>query len=380
MEKYILELITDNNRVIIPNFGAFIISKENGINVLFNNFLSFNDGLLVNYIAEQKGIDTIQATDQVFEYVDMVKKELEDKGEFKIDKLGYFKKDEHGILKFHQAENLEIKPQKETTTETESTKKDETLLDIDKTDEITEVKEEEKIEANTSSNEEKTFTSTEPILTIDKEGETSKEEIKTPLPDTETETTPLTGKETTVFKSDNKDYNRYIKKELRKRKHTDITTVIVIGALLVIGLVIYFLFFNKQSIDKVVLESSNAKTILEQEDKPDAKETIVYQEPEAKLVEEPEIIPEVTPETNAEELQPVSNGFHLIVGGFEIEDNAINMVQNLQNKGFSNTQIIPKGTMFLVSIDSDISYMKMEVLQQEILDNERLESWIYHIK
>ena len=84
MEKFILELIKENNRVIIPNFGAFIISKENGLSILFNNFLSFNDGLLVNYIAEKKGIDTIVATDQVFEYVDKLKKQLDETGEYGI--------------------------------------------------------------------------------------------------------------------------------------------------------------------------------------------------------------------------------------------------------------------------------------------------------
>jgi nucleoid DNA-binding protein len=373
MEKYILELIADNNRVIIPNFGAFIISKENGISILFNNFLSFNDGLLVNYIAEQKGIDTIQATDQVFEYVDMLKKELDEKGELTINKLGVFKKDEHNILKFYQSEDLEIKAKKEITPEPDSIKKDETLLDIDKTDEITEVKEEEKLEDTTSLKEEKPAVSEEPILTIDEE-EPLKKEVKPTSPDAyiEPKTTPET--------KNDEDYNQYIKQALKQRRHADITTVIVVGALLVIGLVIYFLFFHKQSIDKVVLESSSTETLLEQEDKPEVKETIVYQEPEAKLVDEPEIIHKVTPETNAEELQPLSNGFHLIVGGFEIENNAINMVRKLQNKGFSNAQIIPKGRMFLVSIDSDISYMKMEMLQQEVLDNERLESWIYQIK
>ncbi len=55
MEQYLLELIKNNNRVIVPNFGAFIVSRDAGTTVLFNNFLSFNDGLLINHVSKKEG-------------------------------------------------------------------------------------------------------------------------------------------------------------------------------------------------------------------------------------------------------------------------------------------------------------------------------------
>ena len=57
MEKYILELIKEHNRIIVPNFGAFIISREKGQTILFNSFLSFNDGLLINQVSKTDNID-----------------------------------------------------------------------------------------------------------------------------------------------------------------------------------------------------------------------------------------------------------------------------------------------------------------------------------
>lgn len=73
MEQYIVELIKSNNRIIIPGFGAFLIARERGYTVLFNNFLNFNDGLLAAYIAQKEGITTDQANEQIEQYVSLVK-------------------------------------------------------------------------------------------------------------------------------------------------------------------------------------------------------------------------------------------------------------------------------------------------------------------
>ena len=140
MEQYLLELIKNNNRVIVPNFGAFIVSRDAGTTVLFNNFLSFNDGLLINHVSSQEGIDTTQATQKVSEFVEKIKQELEENGEYAIEKLGRFTKDQNGILRFTQdpqvSELIPDKPaDKEANSEKElSGKEDSTLLDLDSED------------------------------------------------------------------------------------------------------------------------------------------------------------------------------------------------------------------------------------------------------
>ncbi len=384
MEKYILELIKENNRVIIPNFGAFIISKENGISILFNNFLSFNDGLLVNYVADKKGIDTIVATDQVFDFVDSLKKQLDEQGVYTIEKLGVFKKDDNGILRFQQASDFgdiaESEPEntsnetpanheKEDTSEDE---KESILLDIDDTSEIIDTPEEEKVKEEDSIELEKID---EPILTIDKESTEEKnienqeteEKIVTSEPQVEKHTEKIISSTATTSK---KDVNKYAQKETNKKKRKDILTIVVIALLVILCVAVYFVFFNKKK--EVV------KTIPVKVEKP-AKT-------EQKQIDSVKVIKEVIKEKAAiskPEVKPqkiVSNDFYIVVGSFKQQENAIKMVDKLKASGFSNAQVITKGNMYLVSADSNPSYKVIEARQQEILEKDRMESWLYKVQ
>ena len=72
IEKYIQELLKDNNRVILPDFGAFLVratSKHKDSNdlalklpdVYFSPFLKFNDELLVKFVIEKEKITKEEA-------------------------------------------------------------------------------------------------------------------------------------------------------------------------------------------------------------------------------------------------------------------------------------------------------------------------------
>ena len=382
MEKYISELIQENNRVIIPNFGAFIISKENGVSILFNNFLSFNDGLFVNYVAEQKGIDTIVATDQVFEFVDNLKKQLDEQGVYAIEKLGVFKKDENGILRFQQAEDfgegfvskepvveeeeVDDVTTKEEPLDMEEGKKETFLLDIDNSSEITEAGDDEKIGETPSDDENKP--GSEAILTIDNEpeeveAETKKETVVIPKAE------PVKPKVQVVSekKSGATETNKYVQETIKEKKRKDIITFIIIAVLLVICIGAYFLFFNKPQ-KKVI------KTIPVKVEKPVTQQPVVT-DTVPKVVSKPEPIQEpVKPAVAA------GKDFFIIVGSFKNEANAVKMLNKLKASGFGNAQIIPKGNMFLVSADSSPSYKKIEARQQEILENDKIESWLYKVR
>jgi nucleoid DNA-binding protein len=92
MENYLLELIRENNRIIIPNFGAFIVSREKEQNILFNSFLSFNDGLLISHICAVEGVDSATAARKVDNYVAQVNSTLDEKGFYEIEGIGRFTK------------------------------------------------------------------------------------------------------------------------------------------------------------------------------------------------------------------------------------------------------------------------------------------------
>ncbi len=365
MEKYILELISENNRVIIPNFGAFIVSKEHGVSILFNNFLSFNDGLLVNYIAEQKGVDTIVATDQVFDFVDKLKTELDESGTYSIDKLGTFKKDDNGILRFQQAEDFTTLFDQEAVdtanSDTESVKDKEEesakkvfILDVEKEDKTTPAepiaklpvaeKKAEVIERKPEST--KTIITPPPVVNNpiqDKAEDKGRVQLKKPEP-----ASPIT----------------------KTKSNRGIAVFIIAVVIIILAFGAYYLFFAKKSAEpkaKVVPMTVIKKPIS----KPIVKDSIVI----IPKVEKPK--PIVKPKSTGN--QAKKGRYYVIVGGFKEINYAFKMVDELKSKGYTNAQMITNNSMHLVSIDSDTSYKKVEAKQQEIL-NAKIESWLYRVK
>jgi nucleoid DNA-binding protein len=86
---HIAYLLTKHDRVIIPDFGAFVVSKRkdnpsrrNFISHPVNYSLTFNpeiirdDGLLVHSIAKEKNVDYTEALRLVYEYVDSLVDDL----------------------------------------------------------------------------------------------------------------------------------------------------------------------------------------------------------------------------------------------------------------------------------------------------------------
>ena len=129
LNEYIKELIASNNRVIIPNFGAFLLratsknknkkdlaSKINDI--YFSPFLKFNDELLVNHIMKNEEIDQKSALDKINDYIKSIEEGVEKTGVFKIEGLGEFYQDAQGKVQFKihssETESTEEKQPKET--------------------------------------------------------------------------------------------------------------------------------------------------------------------------------------------------------------------------------------------------------------------------
>ncbi len=368
MEKYILELIKDNNRVIIPNFGAFIIAKEDGINILFNNFLSFNDGLLVNYVAKEKGVDTIQATDEVFNFVDNLKNELDQNGEYTIENLGTFKKDKNGVLRFQQADNIEASDTTEST-ETKETEEKEIII-LDTEEEPEEIKEEntpqKEEEIDTSIKEEETIK--QPVLTIEETEKKPEPAKDSPQPTSykKPSPAPISNKKEPQTKSTKTE------EIIKERKRKDIIIFSIIALVIIIGLAIFFIFFNKTK-KPAPLPKPPVKVIPVDSTEIKRKDSIrIAKELEAAKLDSLKKV--------EEEKMAIEGKFHLIVGSFKVEDNAINMVKKLQEKGYNKAQYFTKGSLFFVSIDNNVKYGPIEASQQEVLSKERLDTWVYKAK
>lgn len=101
IKKYINELVSGNNRVIVPDFGAFMVQDTTeGKVISFNDFLKFNDGLLVNHIIKSEKVNKSQALDLIKEFVKEVELQFSQGKSYPIENLGELVKDAQGNIKF----------------------------------------------------------------------------------------------------------------------------------------------------------------------------------------------------------------------------------------------------------------------------------------
>ena len=103
MNKIINDLLNTNARVIIPDFGAFIIKQKNPRLVVFNEFLRYNDGLLIDYISASESIEKSAAKVKVTNFVEEINKKLAQNKEVIIEGLGVMKKDSAGKILFSES-------------------------------------------------------------------------------------------------------------------------------------------------------------------------------------------------------------------------------------------------------------------------------------
>jgi cell division septation protein DedD len=101
ISSYISELLFEHECVIVPGFGGFLAQYKPAYihptqhtiappakSVSFNNQLRTNDGLLVNYIAQEEGITYTQANDRVETWVRVTTALLKKGEEVQLNKIG----------------------------------------------------------------------------------------------------------------------------------------------------------------------------------------------------------------------------------------------------------------------------------------------------
>lgn len=363
MEQYLLELIKSNNRVIVPNFGAFIVSRDSGTTVLFNNFLSFNDGLLINHVSTQKGIQTTEATDLVSEFVDKIKKELDEQGEYTIEKLGTFTKDQNGILRFTQDPNLaDILPDDKAGKESQIPASDAQLLDIDSNapdDPAAEEKEqtEEKLKGKKGAE----VKSDGKLLNLDeKKKESDKKQAptgdKTTARKKQTEASASGGKTTVVHKE--------------KRNGLPPWLIALLILIPIVLIVLYLLFWTGEDktkepkvVKKEVVDTLAAKR------KADSIAMVKAQEAELLRKEE-----EARKKAEAEKAKGPKH--YIIVGSFKEKTNADKLVEKLKANGFEEASVLSHNNMMLVSAVSYKSVLKAREAQERVLQEQKMENWI----
>jgi len=119
VQEYIAELLFDYNRLIIPNFGAFIGTPRSAKidkaankvlppskDILFNDKLNVQDELLVSKISEQEGIVKQAAVEKIDLFINELKEKLEKDKSVSFNNLGTFVQKPSGEIVFNQDESV----------------------------------------------------------------------------------------------------------------------------------------------------------------------------------------------------------------------------------------------------------------------------------
>lgn len=119
IEKYISDLLYNNDCIIIMNFGGLVcnhisaqLDEETGIlsppnkTILFNSQLKENDGLLINHISSHEKISLEKAKNEVLKFVDQCKSNLKKFRSLRLEKIGLFTLSDEGKILFTQDLNV----------------------------------------------------------------------------------------------------------------------------------------------------------------------------------------------------------------------------------------------------------------------------------
>lgn len=113
MDKFLIELLQLNNAVILPDFGAIVVANETTGEVMFNEYLKFNDGKLIALLVTNSTMGAQDASNMVAKYIRGIQIQL-DKGEsYDVFGLGSFQKNNGGHTIFTGNINLSTKKEVE---------------------------------------------------------------------------------------------------------------------------------------------------------------------------------------------------------------------------------------------------------------------------
>jgi cell division septation protein DedD len=400
MDKYIIELLDTNTRVIIPDFGAFIIKQKEPRIIVFNEFLRYNDGLLIDYVAKSENIDKNAAKKKVVEYVAKAGKNLTDNNEHLITGLGTLIKESTGKITFEEisetAKKVSKKKEPKKVTETKEEKKE-------KTDEIKKETPEKKDEAKEETPEKK-----------DEAKEISKPAPAKPKPEKEivkaAQEEPVERKTAPGIAQDQakkeiiakKEEERtekakeepklrpaaYQTKEIRKKKKSNSQIIVWIILILLINAAIisWFVFndeirnlFEKQPKDIIIMEEENADQtigVADEQEGAAVSEEADIEEISTDIQQQVTREPEAAPEIEEESISYSEKRYYIVAGCFRDERNADALVKKLKQKGYDAEKFGKIGNLHAVSYSSFIDRTEAQNQLRRIREEEEQEAWL----
>ncbi len=362
LEKYVKQLLQENEIVIVPGFGAFIseylpavVNDASGeilppsSKLVFNPKIKNNDGLLVGQVAEATRSTHFEALQKIEKERDNILYQL-DKGEkVELEGLGIlgYNADKEIVLVSEEDKNLSLETFGLETTLILEPIEEKTGENIQEPDKEPVVEAEETEQTNTPEQEE--------VLTKEPREE---EETKKPEPVTE-----------------NKEENRVQEetqtpgpKEKKKRKAGWIWILVILIPLLAVSVFIFMKNTKTGTPDNVVQQpvftETPPKTFIAA-DSTVADSTLTDstdREIQDTTINNMEAEPSQTQEM-------VEGKFYLVGGSFKSEENAETYLQSLKEKGFDPFHLGKYGNFYIVGLGSYNTENEAFSAKHEYLEN-----------
>ncbi len=317
MNNVIANLIQTQTRVNIPSFGAFIVNRDGEkAEILFNQYLNFDDGVLSAAVIEQKGLSKEDADEQIAQYVEDLNRRLDSGETVSIEGVGSFVKD--GVRVEFTADDSAAAPVQ--AEEQEPAKEDSDAITLD----------------------------FEPTPTATSAEETESEEPKAAADYTETTTNTT-----------NTTTNNYYYEEKPKRT---LLWVLLIVLLLLIALVLCLFVFNKDNAVYRLFFPPEVEAV--EQPAPVTVDTTAVVEPDTLAQKE------------AAEVITTERRYNIVVGTYDIKEVAQKRVDALRARGFDKAELATFRGKYVAVIESYSSLVEAESRQEYIVDTYRIESYI----
>lgn len=399
MDKHIVSLLQEKNRVIIPELGAFIVKQSTPKTFVFNEFLKYNDGLLVEHVMKQENISKEEATRKIDDYVIDVNSKLNIGEPHTIENLGTLRKDRGGKVQFQPDEPVQQPPNYESPQEEktgpepevpkEKTKeKEETPIElIDEPEKKVEKKTEEE---DVASKKKETPPPVPPP--VQHKDEKPKKEIPVTKAgkheDNKAEKPQPTGKATTSIYNDKNA--RYQPTGRPKKGNPKTGWWIALMAVVVIAIGIWvflnrdFIFGDGQIAEQETVMGKDVKeeapAELEKADETAGSEDQSQEEEEIPVeTSEPEMTgsPEKQQQAETTAQQDIKK-YYIVAGCFREEQNANEYAEYLREQGYNAEKFGKYTGLHAVSFDAFGNYNKALEELSKIRNKVEPEAWILY--
>ena len=394
MEKYITQILEKNSRVIVPEFGAFIVKQRTPLTIVFNEFLQYNDGMLVDTIAKGENVDRDAAKEKIDAFVKNITTALGSGNSFSIPGLGTLVKSATGKISLETSlgETSKIEasaPPKKTTSKAEekpAAKPSTTSDKSEKTDSKTDSKETKADEEKSSSAKKpepaKAKTATPPKANnVTEEKKTEPKVVSQPAPEPKKTYASTSSSEKSTSYSAPSESNDAEFEGDNQRKRSNLLLWILVIVLINGGIITYFYFsgqlsglFSKNDEIEEFLPTDETTPIDSTSEELGTMQPMIEEAP-VQTEAPQQAVKKVTP-TPKPKATVSGTRYYVVAGVFSVEGNADNLVNELISRGYDAEKFGKIGNLHAVSYGVFSSRSAAEQFLTKIKNSENPNSWI----